>query len=57
MKRQELTKKLAREMRISQTAAQMAVDELLQSILDDLRKGRPVKLPGVGKLQGAKKQQ
>ena len=56
MKRQELTKKLAREMRISQTAAQMAVDELLQSILDDLRKGRPVKLPGVGKLQGAKKQ-
>jgi nucleoid DNA-binding protein len=56
MKRQELTKKLAREMRISQTAAQMAVDELLQSILDDLRKGRPVKLPGVGKLQGAKTQ-
>jgi nucleoid DNA-binding protein len=55
MKRQELTKKLAREMRISQMAAQIAVDELVQSILDDLRKGRQVKLPGVGKLQGSKK--
>jgi nucleoid DNA-binding protein len=50
MKRQGLARKLARETRLSNAKAQDQVDGLVHRILKSLRAGRPVKLPGVGKL-------
>jgi len=50
MKREELAKKLAREAGLSDSAARDEVDELVRNILYKLRRGQPVKLPGVGKL-------
>ena len=55
MKRKEIAKKLAREAGLSHSAARNEVDELVHTILDKLRKGQQVKLPGVGKLLGGKK--
>jgi nucleoid DNA-binding protein len=55
MKREELAKKLARQTGLSELAARNEVDELVQSVLNKLRQGLPVKLPGVGKLLGNKK--
>ncbi|HTB13379.1 MAG TPA: HU family DNA-binding protein [Bryobacteraceae bacterium] len=55
MKREEIAKTLARQTGLSKQAAQNEVDELVQNILNKLRHGRPVKLPGVGKLLGSKK--
>jgi nucleoid DNA-binding protein len=50
MKRQDLAQKLARETRLSNAKAQDQVDVLVHRILKSLRAGRPVRLPGVGKL-------
>ncbi len=50
MKRQQIANTLARETGISKSAARQEVDELVHKILNSLRQGRPVKLPGVGKL-------
>ena len=50
MKREELAKRLAREMGLSKSAARNQVDELVHDILRRLREGHSVKLPGVGKL-------
>jgi nucleoid DNA-binding protein len=50
MKREDLARKLARETRVSNAKAQDQVDTLVHRILKSLRAGRPVKLPGVGKL-------
>jgi nucleoid DNA-binding protein len=55
MKREKLAKTLARETGLSKSAARNEVDELIHNILHKLRQGRPVKLPGVGKLLGTKK--
>jgi nucleoid DNA-binding protein len=55
MKRAELAKKLARETGLSHSEARNEVDELVHRILNKLRKGQPVKVPGVGKLVGNKK--
>jgi nucleoid DNA-binding protein len=55
MKRAELAKKLARETGLSPSEARNEVDELVHRILNKLRKGQPVKVPGVGKLVGNKK--
>jgi nucleoid DNA-binding protein len=55
MKREELAKKLARKTGLSDTAARIEVDELVHNILDKLRKGQQVKVPGVGKLVGNKR--
>jgi nucleoid DNA-binding protein len=55
MKRVEIAKKLARQAGLSDSAARNEVDELVRTILQKLRKGQQVKLPGVGKLLGNKK--
>lgn len=55
MKREEIAKKLARQAGLSDSAARNEVDELVRTILQKLRKGQQVKLPGVGKLLGNKK--
>jgi nucleoid DNA-binding protein len=55
MKREEIAKTLARQTGLSKQAARNEVDELVQNILNKLRHGRQVKLPGVGKLLGSKK--
>lgn len=57
MKRQELAKKLAKKTGLSDSAARNEVDELVHNILHKLRKGQHVKVPGVGKLLGAKRPQ
>ncbi len=53
MKRDELAQTLAREQGLSKSEARDEVDELVHKILGKLRQGKPVKLPGLGKL-GAK---
>ena len=50
MKKETLAQALARETRLSDAAARDQVDELVSKILKQLRRGRPVDLPGVGKL-------
>lgn len=50
MKREELARTLARQTNISRAAARDQVDELVHKILKTLGQGRPVELPGVGKL-------
>ena len=47
MKREEIAKKLARKTGLSDSAARNEVDELVHRILHKLRRGQPVKLPGV----------
>jgi len=54
MRRQELAKTLARQKRLSRAAAQDRVDEVVHKILKKLKSGRPVTLPGVGKLRKSK---
>jgi nucleoid DNA-binding protein len=55
MKRDEIAKKLARKTGLTDSAARNEVDNLVHNILNKLRKGQQVKLPGVGKLLGNKK--
>ena len=55
MKREEIAKKLARKTGLSNSEARNEVDELVHNILDKLRKGQQVKVPGVGKLVGTKR--
>jgi nucleoid DNA-binding protein len=50
MKREELARTLARQKNLSRAAARDQVDELVRKILKTLRQGRPVELPGVGRL-------
>jgi nucleoid DNA-binding protein len=50
MKSEELARTLARQVHVSRAAAQDQVDELVRKILESLRQGRPVELPGVGRL-------
>jgi nucleoid DNA-binding protein len=50
MKRDELAQTLAREQGLSKSEARDEVDELVHKIIGKLRQGKPVKLPGVGKL-------
>ena len=50
MKREELARTLARQNNLSGAAARDQVDKLVHRILKSLRQGRPVELPGVGKL-------
>jgi nucleoid DNA-binding protein len=50
MKREELARVLSRQTNLSRAAAQDQIDELVHRILKTLREGRPVELPGVGKL-------
>jgi nucleoid DNA-binding protein len=50
MKREELARKLADHNRVSKAQARDQVDEMVRKILRALREGKPVELPGVGKL-------
>lgn len=50
MRREELADKLARQARLPKAAARDRVDEVVHRILTALREGRPVVLPGLGKL-------
>ena len=50
MKREELARELARESGLPAAAARDQVDELVHKIIRKLRKGQPVRLPGLGKL-------
>jgi nucleoid DNA-binding protein len=50
MKQEELARELAREARLPTSAAQDRIDELVRQIIRKLRRGRPVDLPGLGKL-------
>ena len=50
MKREELARKLARQNKVSSAQARDQVDEMVRKILKALREGRPVELPGVGRL-------
>jgi nucleoid DNA-binding protein len=50
MKRDDLARTLAREGRLSGAAARDRIDEVVHKILRTLRTGKPVKLPGVGRL-------
>lgn len=50
MKPDDFTRTIARKTRISHAAARDQVDEVVHKILKTLKKGKPVKLPGLGKL-------
>jgi len=50
MKREELARKLADHNRVSKAQARDQVDEMVRKILRALREGKPVELPGVGRL-------
>ena len=50
MKQEELARELAREARLPAATANDRVDELVHRIIKKLRRGRPVELPGLGKL-------
>ena len=50
MRREELARKLARETRTPDAAARDQIDELVHKIVQKLRRGQPVKFPGLGKL-------
>jgi nucleoid DNA-binding protein len=52
MKPKQLTRTLAKRTRQSKAKAQDEIDILVHRILKSLREGKPVKLPGVGKLVG-----
>jgi nucleoid DNA-binding protein len=50
MKQEELARELARESRLPEAVAQERIEELVHRIVKKLRRGRPVELPGLGKL-------
>jgi nucleoid DNA-binding protein len=50
MKQEKLAQELAREARLPAAVARDRIDELVHQIVRKLRRGRPVELPGLGKL-------
>lgn len=50
MKRKQLARELARKQGVPAAEAQDRVDELVHDILKRLKEGKPVTLPGIGKL-------
>jgi nucleoid DNA-binding protein len=50
VKRNPIARQLARQERLPQAAAHDQIDEMVHKILERLRKGKPVNLPGLGKL-------
>jgi nucleoid DNA-binding protein len=50
MKRDQLTRELAREAGVPAAAARDQIDELVHKIIHKLQRGQPVRLPGMGKL-------
>jgi len=54
MKKPEIAKRIARQNRVTEAEAADRLDRVIQEILDDLRKGTPASLPGLGRfVQGA----
>lgn len=50
MKKQALTRRLARDARLSQPAAADLVDRVVADLVKELKKGQPVSVPGLGTL-------
>ena len=50
MKREDLAKKLAEETGTAAAAARDQIDEVVNKIVQKLRKGQAAKLPGLGRL-------
>jgi len=50
MKRDELARKLARQAHLPAAVARDEVDALVHRILKSLQEGKPVNLPGIGRL-------
>jgi nucleoid DNA-binding protein len=55
MKRDDLARSLARETHKTRAEARDQIDELVHQILTSLRAGKPVVLPGMGKLVAPKR--
>lgn len=55
MKKDELTKRLAREARVSDAAAADRLDQVIHDILESLRRGQAAALPGLGKFVPGKR--
>jgi nucleoid DNA-binding protein len=51
MRKTELALRLAREARVSPAQAADQLDDMVHDILQKLRKGKAVDLPGLGRLQ------
>jgi len=50
MKHEELARELAKEAGLPKAVAHDQIEELVRRIVKKLRRGRPVALPGLGKL-------
>ena len=50
MNKEELARELAREARLPAAEAKDRIEALVHQIVRKLRRGRPVELPGLGKL-------
>ena len=50
MRKEDLARRLARESHLSQARARDQVDRAIHNILKNLREGKPVAIPGLGKL-------
>ena len=50
VKRKQLGLELARRRNLPRAAAQDEVDEVVATLIRRLRKGEPIKLPGIGKI-------
>ena len=48
MKKQDIALRLARRARLSRAAAADRLDRLVHDILSELKRGKPVSLPGLG---------
>ena len=48
MKKIDLTRRLARQSRLTKAAAADELDRVVHNILSNLRKGQPASLPGLG---------
>ena len=51
MKKPEIAKRMARSAGLSEAEAADRLDRVVRQILDNLRRGRPAKLPGMGRFK------
>jgi len=55
MTKSELAKRLARQTRLSRAEAADQLDRLVHQIVSNLRRGQPVRLPGLGSFSPGEK--
>jgi nucleoid DNA-binding protein len=55
MKKQDFAARLARKARVSPAAAADRLDRVIHDIIAELRRGKPVSLPGLGTFTPGKK--